>query len=86
MNSCVRDALPYSYLTDSEFLGLLLAKRDLTVEESEAALRIELLLNSYASMLEQIHATAVGGIQRGEHEALYVIRDITAPVIRRFIQ
>lgn len=53
---------PYSHLTDEEFLRHLLNKAEPTAEEVEAALRFELLLGSYTSLLEKIHQRSTVGL------------------------
>lgn len=71
--------LPFSSLTDEEFLAHLYRKVKPTDEDLEAATRIELLLNSYARLLEQIHTTAVRGLRERDVSALSTIKDLTAP-------
>lgn len=73
-------ATPFSTLTDDEFHRHLLNKGDPTAEDVEAALRMEMLLDNYSSLLEEIHTAALFGLsERDPAQALERIRELTAP-------
>jgi hypothetical protein len=72
-------ATPFSTLTDDEFQRHLLNKAEPTAEDVEASLRLEMLLDNYTALLEEIHAAAVKGLRDGDTGALERIRELTAP-------
>ena len=73
-------ATPFSTLTDDEFQRHLLNKADPTAEDIECSLRLEMLLDNYNALLEEIHAAATTGLRRNDGvEALERIRQLTAP-------
>ncbi len=71
---------PLGHLTDEEFLWHLLNKREPTAEDVEAALRLELLMGSYSSLLERIHVTSRQGLgdSSKSRAALTEIHELTA--------
>lgn len=73
---------PLSHLSDEEFLCHLLSKGEPTAEDIEAALRLELLMGSYSSLLERIHSTSCQGLGDSSktREALSEIQGLTAAV------
>lgn len=77
-------ATPFSMLTDDEFLRHLLNKGEPSAEDIEAALRLEILLGNYNALLEEIHATALVGIEKKADaaECLGQICELTAPAPR----
>jgi hypothetical protein len=77
-------ATPFSTLTDDEFLRHLTNKGEPSAEDVEAALRLEMLLSNYNSLLEQIHSTALTGMRTGREagECLARISELTAPAPR----
>jgi hypothetical protein len=75
-------ATPFSTLTDDEFQRHLLNKSDPTAEDVEASLRLELLLDNYTSLLEEIHNAATAGLSYDATDALQKIRHLTAPARR----
>lgn len=74
---------PFSHLTDEDFLRHLLHKDNPTAEDVEAALRLELLLDGYNVILEDIYKTVVTALKSDENhtEALKHVRNLTAPAI-----
>lgn len=76
---------PFSTLTDEEFVRHLLNKKDPTDEDVEASIRLQLLLESYSGLLEDIHSEADNALYgtgpRSKHDALTRIKNLTAPVV-----
>lgn len=74
---------PFSHLTDDEYLHHLYNKDRPTAEDIESALRLELMLNDYRSLLEQIHLLSQQGLadDNAAHDLMIRIRDITAPAV-----
>ena len=72
---------PFSTLTDEEFLRHLLEKKAPTNEDIEAATRLQQLLESYGSLLEDIHREAqdalYGAGGKSKHDALIHIQKLT---------
>lgn len=77
-------ATPFSTLTDDEFLRHLMGKGEPTAEDVEAAMRLEMLLSNYSSLLENIHRTALTGMKERDEadECLARISELTAPAPR----
>ena len=73
---------PFSALTDEEFVRHLLDKKVPTNEDVEAAIRLQHLLESYGSLLEDIHREAqdalYGAGGKSKHDALIHIQKLTA--------
>lgn len=71
---------PLSHLSDQEFLCHLLNKGEPTAEDVEAALRLELLMGSYSSLLEQIHQCSREGLgdSTKTRKALLQVHELTA--------
>ena len=67
-----------TYQSDEEFLSHLYEKADQSEDDMESALRIELLMNSYHGLLENVHTLASIGLSKDPRQALIAIREMTS--------
>lgn len=71
--------LQFSHLSDEDYLKHLLTKQEPTDEDNESAVRIENMLNTYRSLLEQVHSLASQDLADARAQ-LTRIRRLTAPI------
>jgi hypothetical protein len=66
-----------TFMSDEEFLQHLYSKADATNDDMQAAMRLELLLNSYHGLLEDVHKSAAAGLNTDPRKALIAIKQLT---------
>jgi hypothetical protein len=66
-----------TFLSDEEFLTHLYSKAEASDDDMESAMRLELLLNAYHGLLEDVHKSASAGLNADPRKALMAIKQLT---------